>query len=94
MLQQIDCNGIPVLIYENDNGMKVGMPVNSLKEHMNKHPEIADTLEGYLRKAFDILTSGKPYKNGKINNGLFVSGYNSEEIGAYIIFTLHQKFPS
>ncbi len=93
MVQITHSNGIEMAVLETP-GIKVAMDIGSLNEHIRKHPGIAVTPEGYLHTAADILTTGKPYKNGFVGNGIFVGGYNSpvEMPGCFIVRTVHRKF--
>ena len=72
--------------------LRVGMELNSLIEHIRKHPDIGTTPEEYLGKALEVLGNGSRYKNGLIKEGIFLSGYHSEEFGCYMVNTVHRKF--
>ncbi|MBU2634428.1 MAG: hypothetical protein KJ674_04230 [Nanoarchaeota archaeon] len=91
MIQTINSGGVEIVINEQD-GLKIGMPIESLVSHMIKHPDIASTHQGYLEEATRVLREGKPYRNGLVHKGIFVGGYVSEEIGGFIVTTVHRKF--
>ncbi len=70
----------------------VAMEEQSLLEHLQKHSDIATTPEEYLATALEVLEKGRPYKNGKLYKGIFLRGYPSQELGAYIVNTVHKRF--
>ena len=90
MLKDIVSGETEIVILEED-GIKVAMPKNSLEDHIARHPEIARTKEDYLNAAVNILKNGKPFKNGRIYNHLFLAGYPSEEVGCYLVSTVHKR---
>ena len=91
MLRHILSGEANILILE-DTNPKVGMEQSSLTEHLMKHPDVSPTAEGYLGMAADALVHGRNYKNGKLYHGFFMAGYRSQEIGCYIVTTVHRRF--
>lgn len=91
MDKRIFSGGIEFHIHES-NGFTIGMPMNSIDEHIKKHPDIATTPEGYLERAAEVLNHGKPYHDGKLYHGIFARGYNSQEIGCFVVNTIHRRY--
>ena len=91
MLQKVNSGGVEILIFEGEK-FPVAMSRKSLESHMLKHPEIAATSEGYLSAAYEIFDEGRPYKNGKLLQGKFAAGYESEQHGCLFVTTVHTRF--
>jgi len=90
-MEIINSGGTNIAIYQKGE-YKVGMPIRSLNAHLEKHPDVSPTPEDYLGKAIDILINGKPYKNGLVYEGIFLGGYESQEIEGLMVSTIHRKF--
>jgi hypothetical protein len=90
MLKNIVSGGTEIIVLE-EGDIKLAMPKNSLVDHIFRHPDIAKTEQDYLNKAINILRQGKPFKNGFIYNDLFLAGYPSQEVGCYLVTTVHRR---
>jgi len=91
MLKRQILDGTPVVVLESGNA-RVAMSEGSLEKHLGKHPDVANTPEGYLEQAMKVLTGGKRYKDGVRLGGLFARAYDSRELGCPIICTVHRLF--
>ncbi|MDP3917146.1 MAG: hypothetical protein Q8Q42_02555 [Nanoarchaeota archaeon] len=58
--------------YDMEN--RVGADIASIKDHLERHPEIgARSTEEYFSKAVEIINTGKPHKNGFRKGNMFVA---------------------
>jgi hypothetical protein len=92
MTYMLNAAGTDIVIHEATDPV-VGMPAKSLEEHLEKHPDIASTPEGYLQTAAEVIKHGRPYKNGNLYKGIYVRAHPSQEIGCHIVYTVHRRFP-
>ncbi|MFC2135891.1 hypothetical protein ACFLTH_14850 [Bacteroidota bacterium] len=91
MIYEIKSGGVNIVVLEQPN-IKLGMAKNSLDQHILTHPDMAKTPDEYLTKAAEVLTNGRNYKKGKLYRGIFARAYDSAEIGAKMLLTLHNRF--